>query len=370
MRHGYAHRRAGRLLPNVPARHADQDGVALLLALLLVTLLSVIVVEFSYETQVEAALATNDSADLEAYVAAKSAVATGMALLAGDLLENEMLAGTDFDSPIDVWAMDVPVQPFNSGVMRCAIDDEYGKLNLNAMIRTDENGEAVENELLVEALRVFFELRIEEFDLDENPTDAILDWLDPDSEPRPEGAELDFYTALEIPYPCKNGPMDSIKELLMIRGVTPEIYFGIPQERLGPDEEMPLPITEYLTVHGHPHGRVNVNTAELETLDALFEVWGQPGKVDRIIARRADEVPFTSMEDLEDIFGRPRKGEVPFKDVLTVSSRVFRIYGDGVADEVKVRVEAYVWRNPGAGTREDPIEAQEAFRILDWREIR
>ena len=63
----------------VPIRPGREEGMALLLALLFVTLLSVIVVEYCYETQVDAALATNDASDFEAYVAARSAIASGLA---------------------------------------------------------------------------------------------------------------------------------------------------------------------------------------------------------------------------------------------------------------------------------------------------
>ena len=63
--------------------------------------------------------------------------------------------------------------------------------------------------------------------------DAIVDWLDMDSSPRPYGAEDDYYTALSPPYHCKNGPLDSLEELLLVRGVTPELLFGNDQNRNG-----------------------------------------------------------------------------------------------------------------------------------------
>ncbi len=347
--------------------------MALLLALLFVTLLSVIVVEYCYETQVDAALADNDGTYLDAYVAAKSAVAGGLALLASDLLDVTEFSGAEFDSYLDLWAMPGLIEPINDAVMRCTINDEYGKLNLNALFRVDPGGNAVENDLLIEALSLLLELRVQMLGLEENPTDAILDWLDPDSDPRPNGAEVDFYATLEIPYPCKNGPMDSIEELLMIRGVTPELFFGLlEEEELLPPEEELLPLTELLTVHGDPRGRINVNTAEPETLDALFEVWelSNMGQVEMIMDRQAGEAPFMSMEELDAIFDKPKKDAAPPGEVVTVSSRVFRLHGDGRAQDIQVRVEAYVWRNPGPGTGQETVEALEAFRILDWRVIR
>ena len=367
-----------RIRDNHVAGHAaGQEGMALLLALLFVTLLSVIVVEFCYETQVDAALATNEASDFDAYIAAKSAIAGGLALLATDLIEVEAFAGAEFDSYLDLWAMPAPVEPINEGVMRCAIADEYGKLNLNALIRFDENGESVESGLLIEALRILLSLRVDMLALEEDPTDAILDWLDTDSEPREFGAEEDFYSALEIPYPCKNGAMDSIEELLLIRGVIPELFLGTLEDEEGvelPPEEQLLPLTEYLTVHGDPQGRVNVNTAEPEILDAIFEVWklAGPREVENILNRQDTEVPFMSMEELDTIFRDPGQGNrsIPVETVVTVSSQVFRLLGDGFAHDVQVRIEAYVWRNPGTGAPQEDIQALEAFRILDWRVIR
>ena len=56
--------------------------------------------------------------------------------------------------------------------------------------------------------------------------DAILDWLDEDDEPRENGAEIDFYSSLDPPYAPKNGPLETIEEMLLIRGVTPDLLFG------------------------------------------------------------------------------------------------------------------------------------------------
>ncbi|HEO69700.1 MAG TPA: hypothetical protein ENN80_00435 [Candidatus Hydrogenedentes bacterium] len=354
-----------------------QDGIALLLALLFIALLSVIVVEYTYEAEVEAALATNDAADLEAYVAAKSAIASAMAFLAADLLEIEQFSGADFDSHLDLWARPAPLEPINGAVMRCTIDDEYGKLNLNALFRMDDTGNEVPNELLIEALRELFGRRADVLGLEENPADAVLDWLDADFEPREFGAEGDFYARLEIPYPCKNGPMDSVDELLLIRGITPGFFFGYFEGDIAPDQrdrpqEQIVPLPELVTVHGDPGGRINLNTAEPATLDALFAVWGlaAPELVDEIIEMRMNDMPFINEHDMVVFFDKPRKNDIPPQHVLTVQSRAFRVYGDGITQNARVRIEAYLWRNPGRGAALSSIEAQESFRILDWRVIR
>lgn len=55
---------------------------------------------------------------------------------------------------------------------------------------------------------------------------AIQDWMDADDDPRIGGAESSYYQGLTPPYLAKNGPIDDISELLLIRGVTPEMYWG------------------------------------------------------------------------------------------------------------------------------------------------
>ena len=67
--------------------------------------------------------------------------------------------------------------------------------------------------------------------------DAILDWLDTDDEPRDYGAEVDYYSSLETPYRPRNGPISSIDELLMVRGVMPDLLYGRDQNRSGLVEE-------------------------------------------------------------------------------------------------------------------------------------
>src|SRR5262249_49908778 len=56
--------------------------------------------------------------------------------------------------------------------------------------------------------------------------DSILDWRDHDSMTRAHGAESDYYLKQKVPYHAKNAFFDSPEELLLVRGVTPELYYG------------------------------------------------------------------------------------------------------------------------------------------------
>lgn len=55
---------------------------------------------------------------------------------------------------------------------------------------------------------------------------AILDWRDDNEQPEPDGIERGHYESMPHPYTIRNGPLRSIRELLLVRGVTPELFYG------------------------------------------------------------------------------------------------------------------------------------------------
>lgn len=418
--------------PKAPRKR--NEGVALVLALVFIVLLTVLVVEFLYESEVEASFAVNQGSDFEAYLAAKSAVYDGIAQLKEQLinlqnseelgLDASVFAGEQYDSLLDPWAIGRPFEPMNDATMRTSMSDEYGKLNLNALLMPNEGGEPERNEPMIAALTYFFvnRLTVDNDSAPEALVDAILDWLDynDDDNEHPDGAENDYYLGLENPYPCKNGPMDSIEELLLIKGFTPEFYFGDPE--VDPPQ---APLSEYLTVHGDWMGAVNVNTAPWEVLLAMAEAW-QDGDPDTGNAASFDpysideerqESPFISKSVLTsfvEVSSNNQNGQQDpanpaaneqqvlqgadpdnsqnaasiLRRIFTIHSNCFRIYGDGQMDDIMVRVEAYVWRLPLDGGTDDSMGAlaaaqnnnngqgpgidipEEDFRILDWKVIR
>ncbi|HDO36371.1 MAG TPA: hypothetical protein ENH07_08800, partial [Nitrospirae bacterium] len=89
--------------------------------------------------------------------------------------------------------------------------------------------------------------------------DSLLDWRDPDDLHRLNGAENDYYHSLDRPYDCKNGNLDSTEELLLVRGVTREIFYG--------NGEKPG-LRDYVTVFSDSD-RININTAAREVLLSL-----------------------------------------------------------------------------------------------------
>ena len=103
--------------------------------------------------------------------------------------------------------------------------DESAKLNLNALSELNLNDEQ-ERHLLMGLPEMTPAI-----------ADAILDWLDDDHVPRWFGAEQAYYRSLESPYRPRNGPLQSLRELLKVRGVTARLLFGDDVNRIGvPDQ--------------------------------------------------------------------------------------------------------------------------------------
>jgi len=93
--------------------------------------------------------------------------------------------------------------------------------------------------------------------------DAILDWRDKDEEKRMNGAENEYYSSMPRPYVAKNAPFDSIEELLLVKGVTPDLFYG------GSDD-FPIGLREIFTVFHPPGEKLNVQYLTPAVLRAYF----------------------------------------------------------------------------------------------------
>lgn len=129
----------------------------------------------------------------------------------------------DNGPPIAAWRYAIVAARIDDqvGLPRFGPTPEYSKLNLNSA--TDEQIANLLTPLLTN-------LGIE------NPLElvaALLDWRDGDDEPHDGGAENEYYNQLEPPYNTKNGPFDTIEELLLVRGFTAAVLWGEDTNRNG-----------------------------------------------------------------------------------------------------------------------------------------
>jgi len=286
-------------------------GFALIMAIVVVSLLTLIVVEFAYEMQVEAALANNALLDLQADYAARSAVNFAKALFR-DAMVNRV---TESDSFLDEWAKWTPLYQAYSGqipeplevgdaTVYIQIVDEDSKINVNRLTKVAGGGSQPMSPDMGTPLDSEVSRRLGDlyaaFGIDPVLVDMLADWIDPDEMPRTEfGSENDYYQRLgEVPYSCKNWQLDTIDEMLLIHGYNRRVMFGTAG----------FPgLQAYLTVFGGlsedgKTSKINVNTA---TEPVLVAVLGQQYAyhVDTIISAQQDGQPFKDNADLRARLG-------------------------------------------------------------------
>jgi general secretion pathway protein K len=155
--------------------------------------------------------------------------------------------------------------------------------------------------------------------------EAIADWRDEDSDRRPHGAEnFDYQTR---GYVCKDGPFENVEELLLVKGMTPELYHQV---------------EEHVTVFGS--GRVNLNTAGRDVLQTLglsslglegLLAFRDGGHLTSLAGLQSDLAAFIPQEDLNRLDHWTRE------QVLSVGSQAFRMRIQAQTDLPISRVEAW-----------------------------
>ena len=348
----------------------NEDGVILIMALFIITLFTVLVLEYNYATRVEYHIAATCRDDLLALNIARAGVNETVALYRDDRLEEieekekedvekgratgaaEGATGKSFTqqvlqskpqpkgAPRDIpfpdhygedWARERFQEPFGDGILTLKVIDETGKININTLVKeqkeqkgqtptptpcadcpkseatetpkppprkwgqvdVDRTGEedtekgksaeepeepevryVVDKKVEKDIMRLVKALDIRSVD-EEKVTAAIVDWMDSNDE---GDWENDAYGAGDAGSPVKNAPLDVLSELLLVKGVTGDLYFGPGRpETLDLDEELSRKankrggtgLRDCLTVFSR--GKVNVNTAPPEVLTALLE---------------------------------------------------------------------------------------------------
>lgn len=255
-----------------------------------------------------------------------------------NLVPGEISRTSGFFSVVAPVVTDSESQSIRYGLM-----NESGKLNLN-ILASEEVEEDYESEFDAE-LDIEVDDAVDRLMYIPNMTEdiaaAILDWIDEDDETRSFGAESDYYETLESPYSAKNGPLESLDELLLVRDITPELLYGEDTNRNGildPNEndgDATLPIdnadgvldpgwSAFFTVHSReinirPDGseKINVNATMLTELYDVLEAELGPDEARFIVAyRTSGPVPTLSDLDSGDIMGSTVGGGVSEEEAL------------------------------------------------------
>ena len=140
-------------------------------------------------------------------------------LFQGILVNDDPMAA--FRARFTIVSPDLTSDGYYGGI-RYGLENESSRLNLNTLLLADSSGAGNARKILM-ALP----------GMTEPIADAILDWIDSDDDQREQGAERQYYASLDPPYAPRNGPLGSIEELLLVRGVTPALLFGADLNRNG-----------------------------------------------------------------------------------------------------------------------------------------
>ncbi|MEZ6126033.1 MAG: type II secretion system protein GspK [Planctomycetaceae bacterium] len=176
-----------------------------------------------------------------------------------------------------------------TGVVRFGLASENSKFNLNSLLAIAQSEDDLPEE---EQLGLEYLAMQSIPNMTDDIVDAILDWLDSDDDRRPGGAESADYETLSVSYSCKNGPMETIEELLKVQGVTPALFYGEDanhngMEDIGEDTNtdgiFDLGWQAYLTVSSrerntNPDGdaKIDLNMGQMTKLyDAVEELYGE-----------------------------------------------------------------------------------------------
>ena len=312
--------------------------MALLMTILIISLILIITLRFN--TSMRSSL--TNAANLQDAIAldnmAKSVFNSARAVLSVDAEES------GFDTLHEDWANLAAAAQFfavffNRGQGGMNITDHSGRLQVNSLLQKKEDAWIINEEQKKIWINL---LSAEEFELAEdealNIVEAIIDWIDEDDEPLGfGGAESSYYQGLDSPYAPRNGPMEFIEELLLISGISNELYFGT--------NEIPG-LANLVTPHGKD-GKININTADAFVLGALSDQIDH-GMVDGMLTYREDE---------ENDLGDPEwyrsyvPGDITIPPALiTTSSSYFEILTEVALGNMRKKVRGMVVRGPGSST--------------------
>jgi competence ComEA-like helix-hairpin-helix protein len=194
-------------------------GSVLVAVLWCFALLGITVVSMLHTSQLELRIVKNHADRIQARFLALAGVEKARAVLLQDSrrLEGEARSfdGAFLDDPADFG--DVPM---GRGMFRVIRSPGAGETPGRTIFGlADLGGRLDVNRASAEELRLLPGMT-------EEIAAAIIDWRDGDHETSPGGAEVDYYASLALPYLCRDGPIESILELLRVRGIAPDLLLG------------------------------------------------------------------------------------------------------------------------------------------------
>jgi len=324
--------------PSTKLRIGNQRGIALILVLLMISIIVALTIQLNRSQRSEIYEAANLSGGIRLRYVAQSAFYAGEAVL--------LMDKNAFDALTEDWARTEMLALkseglFDNASFRLLIEDEGGKININRLISGNGYNTQIRDLLLRLLTGPSFRMAQRQA---EELSDAIKDWIDADDEVTGGGAEGGYYAGLDRPYAAKNASLDCVEELLMVKGVSRELFYGT-EETAG--------LVQCLTVFGD--GRININTAPKAVLRALS------AEMTDEAVNRLDEYRREEKNNLADPAWYSRVPGTTGLNIpaglISVRSDTFRITAVGLQGRMMERIIGIVKRETGG----------RKVKLLSWR---
>lgn len=291
-----------------------QRGVALITAVLIVALVAAVAVAMATRQQLDIRRTANLFDTDRAYLFALGGESFARMILADDRRKNNV------DGLDEFWAKEVTI-PVEGAVLSGKMSDQQGLFNLNNLVMDD--GKPSEPDIKR------FEHLLNVLGMDSKRVQPVVDWIDPDIEPRmPDGAEDDVYMQLNPPYRAANERMASPSELVLVRGFSYADYRKL------------APFVTALPVRT----RLNINTAPPELLATVVE--GLTLQDGEALAEARDDKHY---DKIEDFIGQPmlqNRGVIAAD--LTVGSDYFLLQAGAEFDRGQMQLYSLLARDDNA----------------------
>lgn len=309
-----------------------QSGMVLVIVLVMISVIIAVTVELVRSSRSEYYEAANMRDHFRTIYLAKSGFYRAQSFLAQDV--------NNYDALFEKWAKSDVISAqssalFDDGYFKASIEDESGKIPVNRLVSGNDYNLSVRDALIRLLSQPDFNLQAQQV---ADIIIAIKDFMDPDMEA--SGVEKGTPESAG----CKNGPLDSIEELLQVKGITEELFYGT--------EKKPG-IVPFLTVYGE--GKININTAPRIVLKSLA------AEITDDAAARMEEYRKSEGNKLSDLSwyrNLPGLSGVNLdQNLVEVRSRIFRITSTGHYGKMTQTVTGVVDRG----------EAAKGMKILLWK---
>ncbi|HHO69317.1 MAG TPA: general secretion pathway protein GspK [Gammaproteobacteria bacterium] len=293
-----------------------QRGVALITAVLMVSLATVAAVAMATRQQLDLRRTGNLLHGEQAWAYVLGAESWARVILARDLSQNKT------DSGQDDWATQVPAAFVEGGSVAGRVVDLQGRFNLNSLV--DAQG------LAVPAAIARFKRLLQVLDISETLANALVDWLDKNVDVTfPDGAEDNAYLLLNPPYRAANRPLGSVSELRLVQGFSAEVV-----DKLRP----------FVCALPTAAGAVNVNTAPAEVLRTLAANLSETDG-EALLAAREQGV----FDDVARFLAlAPLAGKEVDTDSVSVASQWFRLVAEASVGQGYAALTSLFQRTPQA----------------------